>query len=370
MKQRLLEEADALPAVSLAAAMAYQDKLEKLRTQVDRQLTGHPDILSLIGFSPLEMMYANHRHHGQFMATVFRLNAYKLLPKIVTWVYRAYRKHGFANDYFPLELRAWQAAVRDNLEPAPAEEILRIYQWLLNRHGEFCALADSGEYATFSVGFDAQESMRILLAHMLNNDYRACLDFAVESVHSPEELACFYEEVMTPSLYEIGRLWEEGEISTVQEHLATAISMRILSVMFGSFVTGHASKGRAVISAAPNEFHEVGARMVADQLEMDGWRVDYLGANSPAADLIDLLRRDPPFLLGFSVVVPFNIEEIRRIIAAIRADEAFNGVRIMVGGPVFTMEPELCRRIGADGFAASGRQAVELARQWWEDSTQ
>ena len=140
--------------------------------------------------------------------------------------------------------------------------------------------------------------------------------------------------------------------------------------MYGGFVMGEAGKGKAVITAAPNEFHEVGARMISDQLEMDGWQVDYLGANSPAHDLLALLRQMPPFLLGFSIVVPFNIEAVRRIIEEIRADEILKNIKIMVGGPVFSLEPELCRKIGADGYATSGGQAVELARQWWKERTE
>ena len=370
MEHRLFKEAQALPAVSHAAALAYRDNMEKLRLQVDKEMAAFTDILPLIGFSPVEMMQVNHRHHVQFMATVFRLSAHSLLPKVVVWVYRSYHNHGFSYDYFPRELRAWQRAVSSHLEPAAAEEVNRLYQWLLEHHRDFCELADSADYATFSAGFDAQKQMQILLTHMLNNNYRACLELAVTSVHSPEDLAGFYQDVMTPALHEIGRLWEMGEISAVQEHLATAISMRIMSAMYGGFVMGDAGKGKAVITAAPNEFHEVGARMISDQLEMDGWQVDYLGANSPAQDLLALLRQVPPFLLGFSIVVPFNIEAVRRIIEEIRADEILKNIKIMVGGPVFSLEPELCRKIGADGYATSGGQAVELARQWWKERTE
>jgi methanogenic corrinoid protein MtbC1 len=371
VEHRLFSEAKALPAVSPAAALAYQDNREKLRLLVDRELADFPDILPLIGFSQLEMMKSNHRHHVQFMSMVFRHSAYyTLLPRVVVWVYRSYHNHGFSYNYFPRELRAWQRAVASQLGPAAAAEIERVYQWLLDHHQDFCELADSATYATFFAGFDAQKQMQILLTHMLNNNYRACIDLAVESVHSAGDLARFYQEVMTPTLYEIGRLWEEGEISAVQEHMATAISMRIMSAMYGGFVLGDASKGKAVITAAPNEYHEVGARMVSDQLEMAGWQVDYLGANSPATDLLKLLRQEPPFLLGFSIVVPFNVEDVHRIIEEIRADKVLKNLKILVGGPIFALEPELWRKIGADGYATNGGQAVELARQWWEEKTQ
>lgn len=370
MEQRLFREAKAVTPVTLSAALAYQEKSAEMCAQVDGIMLEQPDILPLIGFSPLEIMKSNHRHHVQFMATVFRLGAHTLLPKVLVWVYRSYHNHGFSYDYFPRELSVWQTAVASHLAPSVAAEINRIYQWLIEHHCEFCELADSASYVTFSVDSDnPQIEMEILLRNMLDNNYRACIELAAASVHSPDDLARFYQEVMTPALYEIGRLWEEGEISAVQEHLATAISMRIMSAMYGGFVLRESSKGKAVITAAPNEYHEVGARMISDQLEMAGWQVDYLGANSPAPDLLALLRQEPPFLLGFSIVVPFNIEAVRRIIEEIRADKLLKNIKIMVGGPTFLLEPELCQKIGADGFATDGGQAIELAGQWWEERT-
>ena len=56
MEHRLFNEAQALPAVSPAAALAYRDNTEKLRLQVDKEMAAFTDILPLIGFSPVEMM--------------------------------------------------------------------------------------------------------------------------------------------------------------------------------------------------------------------------------------------------------------------------------------------------------------------------
>ena len=206
-----------------------------------------------------------------------------------------------------------------------------------------------------------------MLTHMLDNNFGACIELAVESVHSVEDLAYFYQEIMTPALYEIGRLWEEGQISAVQEHLATAISMRIMAGLYGGFVVGEPDKGAVVVTAAPNEFHEVGARMVSDQLEMDGWKVEYLGANSPLEDLLELLRQDPPFILAISVVMPFNIETVRQIIEIMKNDALLKQIRVMVGGRAFSLETNLWQKVGADGYAGDSWQAVLLSRKWWNE---
>ena len=82
-------ESKSLPPVSLAAALQYKQYQEELLQQVDNELAGRPDLLGLIGHSPIETMYRNHENHVRFMTTVFRLNSYSLLAETLIWVYRA-----------------------------------------------------------------------------------------------------------------------------------------------------------------------------------------------------------------------------------------------------------------------------------------
>ncbi len=39
-------------------------------------------------------------------------------------------------------------------------------------------------------------------------------------------------KVITFSMYDIGRLWENGDISVAQEHLATSIVIRIITYLY------------------------------------------------------------------------------------------------------------------------------------------
>ena len=44
--------------------------------------------------------------------------------------------------------------------------------------------------------------------------------------------------------------------------------------------------GIVVVTTAPNEFHEIGAWMIANTLEGDGWDIHFLGSNTPKRDLL------------------------------------------------------------------------------------
>jgi methanogenic corrinoid protein MtbC1 len=69
------------------------------------------------------------------------------------------------------------------------------------------------------------------------------------------------DEIIAPALWLIGSLWERGEISIADEHLATEISLRVLALQREAVRTA-AARGRArVMLAAPSgEQHVVALR--------------------------------------------------------------------------------------------------------------
>ena len=115
---------------------------------------------------------------------------------------------------------------------------------------------------------------------LLQGEYRECLRLTDRVVTSPETLVDFYLQVVQPCLYQVGNLWQRGVISVAQEHLASAVVARVMAVAYDRVEPMHQLQGKAVVTAAPHNFHEIGARMLADCLGLDGWEVDYLGANT------------------------------------------------------------------------------------------
>jgi methanogenic corrinoid protein MtbC1 len=358
-----------LDAVPPQSSDLYAAAMERMIGQVNSELGGRADILELIGRNPLQMMEMNHRHHACFMLTVFRLNAYDLLARTVPWVYRAYHSRGFSYDYFPIELRAWKKALLDSAAGVETRQINAVYDWMISRHETMIALSVSGDTLGFSLPVETDEMQQIFTALLLHGDHKGCLKLVEQSVATPDQLRHFYEHVVKYSLYTVGALWERNEISVAEEHLATAIVGRVMSYLYGRFVGSPQTKGSAVVSAAPNEFHEVGARMVADMLELDGWDVTYLGANTPREELVKLLRQRPPFLLALSVATAFSLEQARDTIAAVRDAAELSGMRILVGGLAFNSIPRLWQEFGSDGFADNLADATRLCSGWWQKGT-
>ncbi|MBV5341991.1 MAG: cobalamin-dependent protein [Deltaproteobacteria bacterium] len=356
-----------LKAVPPQSADKYATSLERMIDHVNRQLGGRPDVMELIGHNPLQMMVMNHQHHAQFMLTVFRLNAFDLLVRTIPWVYRAYHSRGFSYDYFPIELLSWKQALLDNSSGADIQHIIAVYDWMISNHETMIKLSVSCDTLGFSLPDETNEMQQIFTALLLHGDHKGCLKLVELSVTTPEELRHFYEHVVKYALYTVGTLWERNEISVADEHLATAIVGRVTSFLYGRFVGQPQTKGMAVVSAGPNEFHEVGARMVADMLELDGWDVTYLGANTPLEELIKLLVQKKPFLLALSVATAFNLENAQQLITSVRGVPEISRIRILAGGLAFNCIPRLWHDFGADGFAANLADAVALCDSWWQE---
>lgn len=350
--------------ISSASTAAYIDKKEILLEFVNKELGRHPRLDELLGQNPLQMMYDNHSNHINFMINVFKLNNFEMLVRIVPWVYRSYHAHGFSYDYFIEELNVWKKANTANLQKSVAAEINAVYDWLLKQHETMIVLSKiEPAYILIEVSSEWREVQKRFQSFLLDGDFEACLRMSEEIVKSPEQIKDFYIQVLQTSLYRVGDFWEKGKISVAEEHLATAIVGRIIANIYTRFWIKKGGRGKILITSAPNEFHEIGSRMVADLMELDGWNVYYLGANTPKEELFKLLKKIRPEILGISVSMPFNIDKAIEIIMDIKKDKDMNRIKIMVGGIAFNTFPELWRSIGADGWAPDGMAAVNLANK-------
>ena len=366
MLKKLLSSSSHLPGIPSEATEIYAASANSLVAKVNSLLDRHPQRDELIGRNPVTLMHDNHRNHVDFMTTVFRLNSYELLARTLPWIYRAYHARGFSYDYFLEELRAWKIAVLEAFgETTSKHEILAVYDWMIQHHAEVVSLAESGEGLAFSVDHETTEIQQIFLSLLLHGDGRGCLKLIDQSIQTPDELKKFYLDIVWPSLYTIGKLWETDQISVAEEHLATAIVGRVMAALYPRFMQVPISRGRALVSACPNEFHEVGARMVADFLELDGWDVTFLGANTPASEIVSILKRQKSFFIALSVATIFNLDKARQLIELIRADAELSGIKILIGGLAFQEMTDLWQQLGADACAPDAQQAVDVADRWW-----
>ena len=180
---------------------------------------------------------------------------------------------------------------------------------------------------------DKQRCEQYLTA-LLMGDRQQCMDIVLALRETDIKAEKLYTELFQRSLYQVGDLWEQNRISVAVEHLATAITENLISIIYPEILKNRVPLNRkAVISCSINEYHQVGARMVADIMESYGWDCWFLGANTPIEDLLTLIQDKNPDLLGLSVSIYFNMLPLKNMIDQIRAH--YPQLDIFVGGQAF-----------------------------------
>jgi MerR family transcriptional regulator, light-induced transcriptional regulator len=109
-------------------------------------------------------------------------------------------------------------------------------------------------------------------------------------------------DVIVPYLHELGEGWERGDVSIAQEHFAsTLIRGRLLGLARG---WGRGIGPAAVLACAPGEQHDLGLLAFGLALRARGWRVVYLGTDTPIASVADAVQACSPAVVIVSAVDP------------------------------------------------------------------
>ena len=173
------------------------------------------------------------------------------------------------------------------------------------------------EPRSLSAAAHAEEYIRDCLTHI-----RALNTSALDETLGRSALAFgvhgMLQHVAGPLAQRIGDAWREGTISAAQEHLASA---RIRTFLFDAarpFAVGE-SAPTVVVTTPTGQLHELGAAIVAAAATNVGWRVTYLGAGLPAAEIAGVAVKDRAQVVALSIVypdddpdMPVELEKLRR----------------------------------------------------------
>lgn len=211
------------------------------------------------------------------------------------------------------------------------------------------------------------ELSRRYMSDLLSGKRHAASRLILKSVEDGVSIRDIYLHVFQRSQYEIGRLWQTNQLSVAQEHYCTAATQLIMSQLY-PYIFSSTKNGRTLVATCvAGDLHEIGVRMVADFFEMEGWDTFYLGANTPQADLLRMLDERHVDVLAVSATMTFHVRMVADLIAAVRSRPG-NDIKVLVGGYPFNVDPEIWRRIGADGSARDAGEAILLANRLVGDS--
>ena len=171
------------------------------------------------------------------------------------------------------------------------------------------------------------------LKALLAGKRQPCRDMVQALLDAHIELKTLFIDLFQRSMYEVGELWENNQITVANEHLATSITESLLNLAYPALFAVDRCGKKAVISCSANEYHQVGGKMVADIFELNGWDGHFLGANLPHEELARFIQDVEPDVVGLSLSIIGNLDHLTRGIEIVRTN--FPNLDLLIGGQAF-----------------------------------
>jgi len=217
----------------------------------------------------------------------------------------------------PERLRKWEARYA-LLQPTRSQGGFRVYSLederrvrLMQRHlargyaaSEAAQLAIEGLVAPAPARLTdrlsiavVQRATRLLRRAMYEYDEGAA-QRALDDLFMAFTMDAVLRDAILPFLREVGAAWEKGQARPGQEHFAsTIIEARLLSLTKG---WGSGTGPRALLACPSGEQHTLGLIAFGIALSRRGWRITYLGADTPPESIAHAADHTAPALVMLS----------------------------------------------------------------------
>ncbi len=179
-------------------------------------------------------------------------------------------------------------------------------------------------------------------------------------------MGCKAEEIlqrgMLSTMEIISERFKAGEVF-IPEILLSARAMNEAVRVLEPFLAGtqSATKGKVMIGTVKGDLHDIGKNLVLTMLKGVGFETIDLGIDLPADEIVRKVAEHRPHILGMSALLTTTMSQMKKVIDALMEKGLREKVKVMVGGA--PVNEKFARDIGADGYAADGPDAVNLARK-------
>lgn len=341
----------------LAARIATAGQIAAAKDSVAAAVTDdffkrHPDWLARYGELGRKRGIEDAGFHIDFLAGAIETGSEAAFCDYARWCGRLLSGYGIAPHFVAENLLQVGQALEAKVTSA---------EGMIGRFVQAAAdasLETTGPSPASTAPLEAARS--VFIQAILGGRRRAALSVARQALRQVSSTADLYVHIFQEALYDIGRMWEQGRITIAQEHMATATVQYVIAQVYADLPEAAHSRGNAVVTGVAGEFHQVGANIVADMLESDGWNVRFLGTNMPHRGILAAIHETRTDLLGISATMLFNLPQVRALVHEVRESLGARAPRIVVGGGAFRLCPAFCVELGIFGPAPDVAAAVQL----------
>jgi MerR family transcriptional regulator, light-induced transcriptional regulator len=153
-------------------------------------------------------------------------------------------------------------------------------------------------------------------------------------------LSEFYDNILKPVLYEIGRLWEQNELDVASEHVCSNTTNEIINRINESH-TKNKNKPDILLCAPDGEIHNIACNIIGSVFLQKGYKVHDISPSAPTESIIKYIKEINPSIIMISVTLKDNIESSKRLIKKINMEFR---IPVLLGGLAITKINEMQKK--------------------------
>jgi len=335
------------------------ERQDFLATEVtNRQWKRRADLKLRYGKQGHSKCLEDARYHLRYLAEAVGAEETALFTDYVAWAKVMLNSRNIPPEDLVSNLEVLRDVLRDNLPDRFAKIVVSYIDTGLQRLSDVTLVQPT----FLDDGQPLADLAKRYLSALLRYERHIAATMIMEAVKSKISVKEIYFHVFERCQHEIGRLWQSNMVSVAQEHYCNAATQLVMSQLFPYiFRSDKKSNSTIVAACVSGELHELGARMLCDFLEMEGWNTIYLGANVPTAGIVDVLRKTNSNVLAISASMTYHIAAVRDVIVAVRS--VVPKAKILVGGYAFRVAPSLWKDVGADHSPKDASEAIILLKK-------
>lgn len=204
------------------------------------------------------------------------------------------------------------------------------------------------------------DDVDLLSRHVMSGDLASAASFIAMLVGCGVPIERVFLDLLAPTARHLGALWEADRCDFTSVTIGLCCLQQLVLDNSHACSPRHGRGGserRVLLAPLPGEQHSFGLVMVGEFFRRQGWDV-CSATGAGASELVGTVRKQWFGIVGLSLSGECRLESLASLIRDMRRASRNPALGILVGGRVFTEQPELAALVGADATSSDGQQAV------------
>ena len=206
------------------------------------------------------------------------------------------------------------------------------------------------------------KAVEVIMEEILQGDREGTFESLMYLVKNRMKFGDIIDDIIRPAMENVGYLWETKKLEVEQEHLASDTIKTALSRLVVYLPRQRAKNIKVLLACSEGETHDIGLQALAYELELNGYGIHYLGANTPFKSLVKAVKVEKPNYIFLSASAPSIPEKdfIKGFKSLTKAAKGINA-KLAVGGGYFLKLDK--NAVNCDCTADSLKETISFIRK-------